>query len=57
MVDVKTKIVVGWLGVLVVEVGICVGGVDTGHGYDPLSMVPFFRHTAVIQLPCPSVVL
>lgn len=41
----------------VVAVGICVVGVGTGHGYDRLSMVPFFPHTAVIQLPCPSVVL
>lgn len=55
VVDEKTKVVVGWLPVIVV--GICVVGVGTGHGYDLLSMVPFFPHTAVMQLPCPSVVL
>lgn len=55
MVDVKTKVVGDWLGLVVVSVGICV--VVTEHGYDLLSMVPFFSHTAVMQFPSPSVVL
>lgn len=46
VVDVKTK----------VEDRLVVG-VGVEHGYDLLSMVPFFPHTAVMQLPCPSVVL
>lgn len=57
VVDVKTKVVGGWLAGAVVSVGICIVGVGTGHGYVILSMVPFFPHTAIIQLPCPSVVL
>ena len=56
-VDLKTKVVGDWLAVVVVAVGICAVGLGTWHWYDILSMVPFFPHTALMQLPCPSVVL
>lgn len=45
------------MAVVVVTVGIGVVGLDTGHRYELLSVVPFFPHTAMMQLPCPSVVL
>lgn len=57
VVGVKTKVVGDGLVVVVVAVGICIVGVGTGHGYELLSIVPFFPQTAVRQLPCPSVVL
>ena len=52
---VKTKVAEDWLAVDVLTMGIGVVGV--GHKYDPLSMVPFVPHTAMKQLPSPSVVL
>ena len=57
VVDEKTKVVVYWLAIVVVAMCTGVVVMDTGQLYELWSMVPLFPHTAVMQLPYPSVVL